>query len=346
MTLTSFFARRSDEQLALESHAPNNGVVVGENPRSFSHDPVMVEEVVALMEAVPAGLFIDATVGGGGHAEALLRSRPDCCLIGIDRDPDAREAARRRLVPYRSRAQIVASAFGDLESAINESAFSGAPGVSGVLFDLGVSSWQLDAPERGFSLRANGPLDMRMDPSLGRSAADIVNTTSSETLTRLFVENGEGRLSARIADFIVKARPISDTATLASVVESAVPAALRRRGHPATRVFQALRIAVNDELSQLRMGLEQAISLLLPGGVVAVISYHSGEDRIVKEIFVEKERGGCTCPPQLPCVCGAVPQHERVRRGSVRPTTQEIAQNPRASAARLRALRALAVNNG
>ena len=181
--------------------------------------------------------------------------------------------------------------------------------LSGVLFDLGVSSPQLDRAERGFSFRVDGPLDMRMDPTTGLTAADLVNSLPEESLAALFRENGEGRLSGRIARAVVRARPLTSTRQLAEVVASAVPAAVRRKGHPARRVFQALRIEVNDELGQLRAALPVALSHLAVGGVCAVISYHSGEDRLTKQTFADAASGGCVCPPGLPCVCGAVARH-------------------------------------
>jgi 16S rRNA (cytosine1402-N4)-methyltransferase len=209
---------------------------------------------------------------------------------------------------------------------------------SGVLFDLGVSSPQLDRSERGFSYRQDGPLDMRMDPAAGTTAADIVNTMPEEQLASLFRENGEGRLSGRIARAIVRARPLTSTRELADVVASAVPQAARRKGHPARRVFQALRIEVNDELGQLDVALPFAVQHLAVDGVCAVISYHSGEDRLTKQCFADAVTGGCVCPPRLPCVCGAVAHHRLVFRGARKASPAEIAANPRAESARLRAI--------
>jgi 16S rRNA (cytosine1402-N4)-methyltransferase len=222
-----------------------------------------------------------------------------------------------------------------LASAIEE---TGVAPVSGVLFDLGVSSPQLDRAGRGFSYRADGPLDMRMDPTSGVTAADLVNGLPEEALARLFRENGEGRLSGRIARAVVGARPVTSTGQLAEVVSSAVPQAARRKGHPARRVFQALRIEVNDEQNELRTALPVALSSLAVGGVLAVISYHSGEDRLVKQTFADAASGGCVCPPGLPCVCGAVTRHRLVFRGARKPSASEVDANPRAEAARLRAI--------
>ena len=210
--------------------------------------------------------------------------------------------------------------------------------VAGVLLDLGVSSPQLDRAERGFSYRLSAPLDMRMDATSGVTAAELVNTASATELAELFAANGEERFARRIAAAIVAARPVSTTSQLAEVVAGAVPAAARRRGHPARRVFQAIRIAVNDELSQLARALPAALRLLSPGGRLVVISYHSGEDRLVKSAFAEAAAGGCTCPPGLPCVCGARAEHQLVFRGARKPSPAEVERNRRAQSARLRAV--------
>lgn len=302
--------------------------------REFEHEPVMVGEVLALFAPVPAGLVVDATVGGGGHAAALLGARPDLRLLGLDRDPAAVTAARRRLAPFGERVEVRHARFSALPDLVAQ---SGAP-VSGLLFDLGVSSPQLDVAARGFSFRGDAPLDMRMDPTAGPSAADLVNGAAVEELARLFAANGEGRLARRLARAVVAARPITTTGELADVVAAAVPAPARRRGHPARRVFQALRIAVNEELDELAAVLPVALDLLAPGGRLVVISYHSGEDRLVKAAFAEAERGGCTCPPGLPCVCGARPVHRLVFRGARKPSPGEVEWNHRAESARLRAV--------
>jgi 16S rRNA (cytosine1402-N4)-methyltransferase len=299
----------------------------------FEHVPVLREEVVALFDAVPPGLFVDATVGGGGHAYAVLDAHPSLRLLGIDRDPVALEAAERRLAPFADRVALAHARFASLADLV-----SSAGPVSGVLLDLGVSSPQLDVANRGFSFRQDGPLDMRMDQSVGVPAAELVNTMSEEALADLFRENGETRYARRIARAIVSGRPVSSTEQLAEIVALSVPMAARRRGHPARRVFQSLRIAVNDELGELRTALPVAVSSLGVGGVCAVISYHSGEDRLTKEVFADFASGGCVCPPGLPCVCGAVPRHRLVFRGSKKASVAEVAVNPRAEAARLRAI--------
>ncbi len=326
---------------------------------TFDHLPVLRDEVVSLFASVPPGPVVDATVGGGGHAAAILETYPALRVVGLDRDPVALEAARERLAPFGDRVTLIRSPFSALQDVVSSSGSdSGSdsdsdsdsdsgPGsgprlglgpLSGVLLDLGVSSPQLDRAERGFSYRSDGPLDMRMDPTAGVTAAELVNGLPEDALAALFRENGEGRLSGRIARAVVAARPLSSTRELAEVVASAVPAAARRKGHPARRVFQALRIEVNDEMGQLRSALPAALSHLAVGGVCAVISYHSGEDRLTKQTFADAESGGCVCPPGLPCVCGAVSRHRLVFRGARKPSPSEIAANPRAESARLRAI--------
>jgi 16S rRNA (cytosine1402-N4)-methyltransferase len=305
-------------------------------PQVFAHEPVMVDEVVASFAPVPPGLVVDATVGGGGHAEAILVAHPHLRVLALDRDPDAVEEASRRLASFGARAVVRHARFDQL---VDLAADAGAPGgtVSGVLFDLGVSSPQLDRPERGFSYRADAPLDMRMDPSGGPTAADVVNTMPEDELAQLLAANGEGRFARRIARAIVAARPLGTTSELVEVVRAALPAATRRTGgHPARRVFQALRVAVNEELEQLAEAVPASISALAPGGRCVAISYHSGEDRIVKAAFGEAATGGCACPPGLPCACGAVPLGRLVFRGARKPTQMEVGRNRRAESARLR----------
>jgi len=302
---------------------------------AFDHTPVLRDEVVSLFASVPAGVVVDATVGGGGHAAALLESYPALRIVGMDRDPAALDAARARLSAFGDRATLVRAPFSSLESVTTD---AGLHALAGVLFDLGVSSPQLDVTERGFSFRRDGPLDMRMDPTQGVTAADLVNGLPQDALAALFRENGEERLAGRIARAVVQARPLTTTGQLSDVVASAVPAAARRKGHPARRVFQALRIAVNDELGQLAAALPVALGLLVVGGVCAVISYHSGEDRLTKEAFAQAASGGCVCPPGLPCVCGAVARHRLVFRGARKASADEVAANPRSESARLRAV--------
>ena len=303
----------------------------------FLHRPVMVREVVDLFAPVPPGVVVDATVGGGGHARALLDAHPHLSLVGIDRDADAVAAAAQSLADCGPRVQALHHARFDRLAEL-------VPGpVSGVLFDLGVSSPQLDRDERGFSYRSDARLDMRMDRSQVRTAADVVNGQDEATLARLFADSGERRFARRIARAIVANRPITTTAELAEVVRAAIPAPARRSGgHPARRVFQAVRMAVNEELAVLGPAVDAAIGLLAPGGRCVTLAYHSGEDRIVKERFVLAASGGCTCPPDLPCVCGAVPMVRLLNRGARKPTPAEVAANPRAESARLRACERLA----
>ncbi|MGH9179529.1 MAG: 16S rRNA (cytosine(1402)-N(4))-methyltransferase RsmH [Acidimicrobiales bacterium] len=302
--------------------------------QAFAHLPVMAGEVTGLLAGVPDGVFVDATLGGGGHAAALLAAHPGLRMVGIDRDADALAAAAFVLAP-----------FGDRVLALHHARFDRLPELvaglgplTAALFDLGLSSPQVDRPERGFSYRHDGPLDMRMDRSQRRTAAEVANTAGEDELTRMIAESGERRFARRVARAMVAARPLTTTAQLAEVVRAAVPAPARRRGgHPARAVFQALRIAVNDELDVLGPALDAAIDVLAPGGRLVVLAYHSGEDRIVKDRFREAETGGCVCPPGLPCVCGAVPTHRLVFRGARKPSTAELAANPRAESARLRA---------
>jgi 16S rRNA (cytosine1402-N4)-methyltransferase len=299
---------------------------------SFDHIPVMRDEVVALFGSVPTGLLVDATVGGGGHAAALLEAYPELRVLGLDRDTVALAAATERLAPFGDRARLLHAPFSSLADV------AGSLELSGVLFDLGVSSPQLDEADRGFSFRADAAIDMRMDQTEGRTAGELVNELPEAALANLFRENGEGRLAGRIARAVVKARPLTSTGQLAEVVAAAVPAAIRRKGHPARRVFQALRIEVNDELGQLAAALPVALDRLAVGGVCAVISYHSGEDRLTKQLFATAATGGCTCPPALPCVCGARPEHALVFRGSRKASGAEVAANRRAESARMRAI--------
>jgi 16S rRNA (cytosine1402-N4)-methyltransferase len=298
----------------------------------------MLAEVVELFAPVPTGVVLDATVGGGGHAAALLTAYPHLQILGLDRDPEAVAAAQARLSEFGDRARVVQARFDSLGDHVT------GP-VAGALFDLGVSSHQLDSAERGFSYRLDGPLDMRMDAGGGSSApasaADLVNTISERDLTDLLVANGETRYARRIARAIVASRPHTTTRHLAEVIDAAVPRRGRRPGHPAGRVFQALRIEVNEELDVLEPALEQVIELLLPGGRCVVLSYHSGEDRLVKRCFADAASGGCTCPPGLPCVCGAVATVKLLNRGARMPGADEVAANPRASSARLRAVEKL-----
>ncbi|CAN5845719.1 16S rRNA (cytosine(1402)-N(4))-methyltransferase RsmH [soil metagenome] len=319
------------------------------------HEPVMVERIVDLLAVGDAGdtpcVLVDATVGAAGHAAALLgASAPQTHLVALDRDPDALELAGRRLAAYAERTTLVHAPFDELAEHVAAVADRVGP-VRGILFDLGVSSMQLDRGDRGFSFRADAPLDMRMDPTAGQTAADLVSDLDERALTGILRRLGEEPQARRIARAIVAARPLATTRQLADVVVAAVPAAVRRQPtHPATRTFQALRIAVNDELTRLSASLPQALGLLVrapghtaggagaEGGRLAVLAYHSLEDRIVKRAFADAVRG-CVCPPDLPvCACGREPLASRLTRGAQRPDAHEIGRNPRARSARLRAV--------
>jgi 16S rRNA (cytosine1402-N4)-methyltransferase len=292
----------------------------------------MVDEIVEAFAPVPAGTVLDATLGGGGHSAALLERHAHLSILGIDRDLDALAAARVRLAPYGGRVTTAHARF-DAFGPVMER--HGIAALSGALFDLGVSSPQLDRAERGFSYHQDGPLDMRMDRSQTTTAADVVNGYPVEDLARVIRRFSDERFAARIAAAIVAARPLSSTGALAAVVSEAIPAPARRTGgHPAKRTFQAIRIEVNGELSMLPEALDQAIAATKPMGRIAVLSYHSGEDRIVKEQFRAASEP-CACPPGLPCVCGARPLVHRVRA----PRTPAAAirdDNRRARSARLR----------
>lgn len=308
----------------------------------FSHRPVLLGRVVELLSAVPDGWVVDATLGGGGHSAALLEAHSGVRVLGIDRDDAAIAAASERLAGYGDRVVVVRRRFDEIRAAVES---LGVEEVSGVLFDLGVSSPQLDRPERGFSYREAGPLDMRMDRRQSTDADQVVNRYSAERLAEVLDHYGDERYATRIARAVVAARPITDTARLAEVVRDAIPAPARRKGgHPAKRTFQAIRIEVNHELDILADAIDQAIDVLAPGGRIAVLSYHSGEDRIVKQKFLDASTGGCICPPLLPCVCGAVPTVRLVRRGAQKASAEEIAGNRRAASVRLRAVEGLAVH--
>ena len=294
------------------------------------HEPVMVDEVLAWLEPAAAGWIVDCTYGGGGHSHALLRRFPLARVVGIDRDPDALRQAEDH-----PRLAVVEANYRAIADVLADERFPDR--VDGILLDLGVSSYQLDASERGFSYRASGPLDMRMGPDAPRSAAELVNTASEDELADILRRYGEERFARRISRAIVQQRPFSTTGELAECIASAVPAAARRAKHPARRTFQAIRIAVNDELAGLSDVLDASIDLLAPGGRIVVIAYHSLEDRIVKRLFADRSTT-CTCPPELPlCACGADPDVIVLTRKAQKPSVDEVARNPRARSAVLRA---------
>jgi 16S rRNA (cytosine1402-N4)-methyltransferase len=310
------------------------------------HLPVLAEEVMSMLAPAPGSLQIDATVGGGGHTERILEATdPDGRLLGLDADGGAIARVDRRLrTRFGDRLVLRRANFRELAVVAPDAGF-GAD--DGALFDLGLSSYQLADAERGFGIRTGGPLDMRFDTARGVPAAELLATLDTAELTALFRRFGEEPQAARIARGIVAARkaaPVATAEELADLVARVAPGnpRARRRIHPATRVFQALRIAVNEELDALQDGLAAAVDLLRPGGRLVVLSYHSLEDRIVKR-FINAERRGCTCPPELPvCVCGRNPRLRLLTRPSLAPTAAEVAANPRARSARLRAAERLA----
>jgi 16S rRNA (cytosine1402-N4)-methyltransferase len=305
----------------------------------------MPREVVELLLPVPAGLVVDCTVGGGGHAALLLESRPDVRLLGIDRDADAVLAARARLEPFGDRVRVVQSGFerlGELVEVHGE-----GEKVMGILLDLGVSSAQLDRPERGFSYRYSAPLDMRMDARQTLTASDVVNGYDESELAHVIARYGEERFARRIARAIVAARPLFTTRELVDVIRDAIPAPARRRGgHPAKRTFQAIRMEVNRELPNLAEGLEESVHVIGPNGRVLVLAYHSLEDRMVKQTFARwaGEDAAAQEPRKLPVT--PAPREGVVRlltRRALRPSREEVAANPRAESARLRAVERLPV---
>jgi 16S rRNA (cytosine1402-N4)-methyltransferase len=310
------------------------------------HIPVLADEVLSMLAPAPGSLHIDATLGGGGHTERILEATdPDGRLLGLDADGAAIARVDGRLRPrFGDRLVLRQANFRELAEVAPAAGFDQ---VDGALFDLGLSSYQLADTERGFGFRAGGPLDMRFDTSRGVPASELLATLDADELTALFRRYGEEPKAGRIARAIVAERrttPVTTAEDLAALVERVVPDNPRqpRRTHPATRVFQALRIAVNEEMEALQQGLAAALDLLRPGGRLVVLSYHSLEDRIVKRFFAA-ERRGCVCPPELPvCVCGRAPRLRLVTTPSLTPTAAEIAANPRARSARLRAAERLA----
>ena len=311
----------------------------------LGHLPVMPVEVLGTLVPAPGSLQIDATVGGGGHTERILEAaNPDGRVLGIDADAIAIDRVAVRLARYGDRLVLRRANFREL-AAVAPAAGFGA--VDGALFDLGLSSYQLADRDRGFGFRAGGPLDMRFDTTRGVPASELLATLDADELAALFRRYGEEPSAWKIAKAIVAARqaaPIATAEDLAQLIERISPPnpRQRRRTHPATRVFQALRIAVNEELDALSEGLAAAVDLLRPGGRLVVLSYHSLEDRIVKRFFAS-ERRGCVCPPEAPvCVCGHTPRLRLVTRPSMTPTAEEIDANPRARSARLRAAERLA----
>ena len=299
----------------------------------------MVNEVIELLQPKNCGYYIDGTVGLGGHAVAILRScAPDGFLFGVDLDLEALSIAREKLSGFKDRCALIHEDFAHLDVILKRHSVTD---VDGVLLDLGVSSLQLDSPERGFSFARSGPLDMRMNPDQSLSAKEVVNSSSEKKLAEIFWDFGEERYARSVARRIVQSRrfqPITTTLQLAEIVQGAIPSNARRpRIHNATRVFQALRIYVNDELKRLQLGLDCAVSSLAPGGRICIISFHSLEDRIVKKRFHNLSRT-CVCPPQTPiCVCCHKPSLQVLTKRPITPQPDEIQKNPRSRSAKLRA---------
>ena len=304
------------------------------------HTPVLYQQVLSALRPSAGSRYIDGTLGAGGHAFGILEtSSPDGLLLGLDRDPEALVQAGSRLRVFGPRALLRQGSFGDLTSVAEQAGWSN---VQGVLLDLGMSSMQLEDPSRGFSFQRDGPLDMRFDRSQSLSAADLVNQTSERELADILVRFGEEPRARRIARAIVAVRPLESTAELAKAVAGALRGR-RPRIHPATRTFQALRIAVNDELTVLEAGLEQAVDLLRPGGRVVVVAFHSLEDRIVKGYF-RRESQDCICPPEQPvCTCGHQARLKILTRRPTQPTEQEVLGNSRARSAKMRVAERLEV---
>ena len=303
----------------------------------FHHIPIMLGEVLELLAPERGGIFVDGTLGGGGHSEGILKRLTDGRLYGIDRDGEAIAAASERLKPFGDKFKAIRGNFFDMKSLL---ANEGVTGVEGILLDLGVSSYQLDTPERGLSYHEEAPLDMRMDDRASLSAYDVVNGYSHGELTRIIRDYGEERYAAKVASAIVRERerePINSTTKLADIIKYAIPAANRREGpHPARRTFQAIRIEVNGELAELDKAIRGAHDLLNPGGVMAVITFHSLEDRIVKEVF-NRRANPCTCPKEFPvCICGKKADIKKITGKPVTASRQELECNPRARSAKLR----------
>ena len=311
------------------------------SPSDSRHVPVLLDRVVALVAPPlqrPGAVLVDATLGLGGHSEAVLTRCPEAHVIGIDRDTDALEASRARLAPFAGRVTFVHAVYDEIGEVLAD---QGLDSVDGVLFDLGVSSLQLDVRARGFAYAEDAPLDMRMDPHGPRTAADVLNTYSAEELARVLREYGEERFARRIADRVVRERekePFTRSARLVEVLREAIPAPARRTGgHPAKRTFQALRIEVNDELAVLRRALPAAIEAIGVGGRVVVMSYHSLEDRLTKRVFTRQTTS--SLPPDLPFVPeGQEPPLRLLTRGAEKASAEEITDNPRAASVRLRAV--------
>lgn len=312
----------------------------------FKHTSVMLQECIDGLNIKKDGVYVDGTLGGGGHSAAICSQLgSQGLLIGIDRDADALKAAKERLQPYPCQKIFVQSNYADIKEVLQQLQI---PAINGALLDLGVSSFQLDNPQRGFSYMNDAPLDMRMNQEDQFTAYDVINEYDEKTLKDILSRYGEERWAARIASFIVKARkdkPIEGTFELVDIIKAAIPASARREGpHPAKRTFQAIRIEVNDELGQLQRAIEAFCDVLAEGGRLCVITFHSLEDRIVKEI-INRRNHPCTCPKEFPvCVCGKVADIEKVTGKPLTPSKEELEANPRARSAKLRIAEKLPVN--
>ena len=314
-----------------------NGAPVDIGGQIFAHRSVMLEPCMEALAIKPDGIYVDGTAGGGGHSYEIAKRLTDGRLIAIDQDEAAIKAASSKLAPFGERATVVRNNFRHVADVLDT---LGIEGIDGILLDLGVSSYQLDTPERGFSYMADAPLDMRMDMRSEKNAHLVINTYSEFDLRRILFEYGEERFAGKIAARIVEARrikPIETTGELTALIKSAIPAAAREGGHhPAKRSFQAIRIEVNSELDVIRPALEAAMGRLRKGGRMAVITFHSLEDRIVKQTFADMA-SGCTCPKGLPvCVCGKTPAVKIISRKPILPDAEELESNPRSRSAKLR----------
>ena len=303
----------------------------------FKHISVLFEESINALDIKDNGIYVDGTLGGGGHSFGILSKSAGCSLIGIDQDSEAVEAAKKRLAVFEDRVTVVNRNFREIKNILY---FFGIDKIDGAVLDLGVSSYQLDNAERGFSYMRNAPLDMRMNIHSEKSAYNVVNTYSCDELTRIFYEYGEEKWSKRISEFICKRRAereISTTFELVDIIKAAIPQKARMEGgHPAKRVFQAIRIEVNDELGILEQSVRDFISVLKSGGRLAIITFHSLEDRIVKKAFQDAAKG-CICPKEFPvCTCGRAPEIKIISRKPVIPSEKEIEENSRSKSAKLR----------
>lgn len=308
----------------------------------FAHVPVLFDEVIEGLNIRPGKVYADGTLGGAGHSSGICENlNGHGTLIGIDKDTDALNAAKQRLEKYSCEKHFVHSNYSDIKLILSE---LNIHSLDGALLDLGVSSFQLDNPQRGFSYMSDAPLDMRMNAEDNFTAENVVNEYSEDELRRIIKDYGEEKWAARIAEFIVRKRnekAITSTFELVDIIKAAIPAAARREGpHPAKRTFQAIRIEVNDELGHLRRAVDDFVDVMAPEGRLAIITFHSLEDRIVKEAFV-KRLNPCTCPPELPCVCGKVPDIKKVTRKPSTAGVKELERNPRSRSAKLRIIEKL-----